>query len=137
MLQKEDRLKIECKHTLSHAHFQALRMLYYPLIGNEALSLYETLYALSKQPQRIKNHLLICKLCMLKAEFLEQKRMVLERYLLLKTYYDGAKNTYLYELMPPKIGSEFLAHEVFGRLYMEKLGKQVFEFMKKRFVPMI
>ncbi len=137
MLQKEDRLKIECTHTLSHAHFQALRMLYYPLIGNEALSLYETLYALSKQPQRIKNHLLICKLCMLKAEFLEQKRMVLERYLLLKTYYDGAKNTYLYELMPPKIGSEFLAHEVFGRLYMEKLGKQVFEFMKKSFVPMI
>lgn len=137
MLQKEDRLKIECTHTLSHAHFQALRMLYYPLIGNEALSLYETLYALSKQPQRIKNHLLICKLCMLKAELLEQKRMILEQYLLLKTYYDGAKNTYLYELMTPKIGCEFLSHEVFGRLYMEKLGKQVFEFMKKSFAPAI
>lgn len=133
MLQKEDRLKIECTITLSHAHFQALRMLYLPLIGHEALSLYETLYALSKQPQRIKNHLLICKLCGFSAEVLAQKRMLLEQYLLVKAYYDGAKNSYLYELLYPKCGCEFLSHEVFGRLYMERMGKQAFEFMKKSF----
>lgn len=137
MLEKENRLKIECTITLSHAHFQALRMLYFPLIGNEALSLYETLYSLAKLPQRIKNHLLICKLCGISAEVLAEKRMILEQYLLVKTYYDGAKNTYLYELLYPKCGCEFLAHEVFGRLYMEKLGKQAFEFMKKSFTPQL
>lgn len=137
MLVKENRLKIECSITLSHAHFQALRMLYFPLLGNEAISLYETLYTLAKLPQRIKNHLLVCKLCGLSAEALEEKRMLLEQYLLLKTYFDGASNTYLYELLYPKCGHEFLSHEVFGRLYMEKMGKQAFAFMKKSFTPML
>lgn len=136
MLEKENRLRIECTITLSHAHFQALRMLYFPLLGNEAISLYETLYALAKLPQRIKNHLLICKLCGFSAEVLEEKRMLLEQYLLVKTYYDGTKNSYLYELLAPKCGCDFLAHEVFGRLYMEKMGKQAFAFMKKSFAPM-
>lgn len=137
MLEKESRLKIECTVTLSHDHFQALRMLYFPLIQEEALSLYETLYALSKLPQRIKNHLLICKLCNFSIEVLEAKRMILEQYLLLKVYYDGIKNRYIYELTAPKCGCDFLAHEVFGRYYMEKMGKQVYEFMRKSFAPMV
>ena len=130
---KENRLKIECTITLSHAHFQSLRMLYSPLLGKEALSLYETLYSLAKQSQQIKNHLLICKLCGFSFEVLEEKRVILETHLLIKTYFDGAKNLYLYELQYPKYGCDFLAHEVFGRLYMDKMGKQVYEFMKKSF----
>ena len=130
---KEKRLKIECTITLSHAHFQSLRMLYAPLLGKEALSLYETLYSLAKQSQPIKNHLLICKLCGFSFDVLEEKRMILETHLLIKTYFDGARNLYLYELQYPKYGCDFLAHEVFGRLYMNKMGKQVYEFMKKSF----
>lgn len=95
--------------------------------------MYETLYSLAKQSQQIKNHLLICKLCGFSFEVLEEKRVILETHLLIKTYFDGAKNLYLYELQYPKYGCDFLAHEVFGRLYMDKMGKQVYEFMKKSF----
>jgi len=68
------------------------------------------------------------------AEAIEKQRIRLEQYLLLKSYYDGTKNAYLYELLYPQSAQAFLAHEVFGRLYMDKLGKQAFEFMKKSFV---
>ncbi len=133
MLNKEDRLKITCTITLSHEHFLVLRTLYYPLLGNEALALYETLYALAKLPQKVKNHLLLTKLMKCSAAAIEEQRIRLEQFLLLKSYYDGTKNAYLYELLYPQRAQAFLAHEVFGRLYMDKLGKQAFEFMKKSF----
>lgn len=68
-------------------------------------------------------------------ELIESSRILLEQYLLMKTYYDGSKNEYLYVLYPPKSGGDFLSHDVFGRLYLQKMGKQVYEYMKRNFAP--
>ena len=66
-------------------------------------------------------------------ENMEKSRHVLEQYLLVKTFYDAAKNSYLYQVFMPKDGNEFLRHEVFGRLYLKEMGKDVYEFNKLSF----
>ncbi len=133
MLNKEDRLKIEWLAPLNNEHFSVLRLLYQPLIGEQSIALYETLVALAMSPVPIKNHLLIHKLSSLSLEAIEASRIQLEQYLLLKTFYDGTKNCYLYQLQEPLSGSTFLSHDVFGRMYLRKMGKQVYEYMKRNF----
>lgn len=133
MLQKEDRLKIESLASLSEEQLCVLRLLYRPLIGEQAAALYETLNALAAVPVAIKNHLLIHKMSDLSMEAIEANRIVLEQYMLLKTFYDGTKNRYCYQLQEPLSPMNFLSHDVFGRMYMKKMGKQIFEHMKRSF----
>lgn len=133
MLNKEDRLNLEMAVALRQEDIGVLRLLYAPLIGSDALCLYETLASLYTMPQKIKNHLLVQKISALSMESIENNRTVLEQYLLIKTYYDATKNVYLYVLDVPKRGDQFLSHDVFGRLYLRKMGKQVYEYMKRCF----
>lgn len=133
MLNKEDRLKIETLQSVTNDQLCVLRLLYRPLLGDQAIALYETLVALATLPVPLKNHLLIHKLSGLSMEAIEASRIVLEQYLLLKTFYDGVKNRYLYQLQKPLAGAEFLSHDVFGRMYLRKMGKQVYEHMKRSF----
>lgn len=133
MLKSEDRLKLELHGTMSVELMTSLQMLYAPLLGQDATLLYQTLLTLACLPTKIRNHLLVSKICGLRAERIEQLRAILEQYLLIKTYYDGAKNAYLYAIYVPKQPEEFLRHDVFGRLYMKKMGKQVYEFARKSF----
>lgn len=135
MLKSEDKLTLELHGTLSSDGFSSLQMLYAPLLGKDALVLYQTLAALAAQPQKIRNHLLVQKISGLSMERMEVCREVLEQYLLVKTYYDGARNAYIYSIYMPKEGNDFLRHDVFGRLYMKKMGKQVYEFARTNFAP--
>lgn len=133
MLKVEDKLTIEGTITLNDRQLAALNMLYQPLIQGDAFILYQTLYALSAVPTKINNHLLLKNLTGISMERMEKCRHILEQYLLLKTYYNGAKNRYIYELFAPLSGDQFLRHEVFGRVYMKQMGKQVYEFAKRSF----
>lgn len=133
MLKSEDRLKLELHGTMTMELFTSLQMLYAPLLGQDAMTLYQSLLALAALPNTIRNHLLISKISGLRAERIEVLREILEQYLLIKTYYDGTKNAYVYALYVPKEPGEFLRHDVFGRLYMKKMGKQVYEFARKSF----
>lgn len=133
MLKKQDRLILECGMHLHEEDTCVLHLLYGPLIGNDALLFYEQLYALYQMPAKIKNHLLLQTLSKISMERIEKARLTLEQYLLMKTYYHGSKNEYVYELHAPKSGMDFLNHEVFGRLYLKEMGKQVYEYMKKNF----
>ena len=137
MLKSEDKLTLELHGTLSSEGFSSLQMLYAPLLGKDALILYQTLLSLAMQPQKIRNHLLLQKISGIRMEHMEHCRGLLEQYLLVKTYFDGTRNAYIYGLYMPKSGSEFLRHDVFGRLYMKKMGKQVYEFARKNFAPLI
>lgn len=130
MLAKEDKCKIEVVGEMSKERLAAFHMLYTPLIGSDACILYQTLLAIGTRNVKIKNHLLIEKLTKQSIALIEKSRRILEQYLLLKTYYDGLHNTYIYQLYMPKDGTTFLRHEVFGRLYLKEMGKQVYEFNK-------
>lgn len=133
MLKNEDRLTLEIHGNISTDLSSSLHVLYGPLIGKDALLLYDTLVALSHLPHPITNHVLVSKLSGLSCERIETVREILEQFLLLKTYYEGSKNAYIYCIHIPKNGNEFLRHDVFGRLFMKKMGKQVYEFTKKNF----
>ena len=133
MVRKEDKCKIEVHGEMTMERYASLQMLYFPLIGMDAATLYHTLVSVGSRNQKIKNHLLIHKISSLSMEVIEKSRHILEQYLLVKTFYDAAKNAYIYQVFMPKDGNEFLRHEVFGRLYMKQMGKQVYEFNKLSF----
>ena len=129
-MDKELACKIEVQGIWTSESYSAFQMLYVPLIGNEAAILYHTLLSIALRPKKIKNHRLICEISGLSMEAIEKHRVVLEQYLLLKTFYNADKNCYLYEIFMPKTGNDFLRHEVFGRLYMKKMGEKVYQFNK-------
>lgn len=137
MLMKEDKCKIEICGEISNETLASFTMLYAPLIKQDAVTLYQTLLAIGTRHAKIKNHLLIADITGLSMEVIEKNRRILEQYLLMKTYYDALHNAYIYQVFMPKKGSEFLRHEVFGRLYMKEMGKQVYEFNKLCFAPAI
>lgn len=133
MLKNEDKLKIEMVGVLTPTLHASFQMLYQPLIGKDAACLYETLCAVCVMSANIKNHRILPELTGMSIELIEKNRHILEQYLLVKSYYQGTTNSYLYQIILPKCGAEFLRHEVFGRMYMSKLGKQVYEFNKLTF----
>ncbi|MEG0526750.1 MAG: DnaD domain protein [Longicatena sp.] len=137
MVRKEESCKIEVQGEWTMERYASFQMLYFPLIKEDAANLYHTLLAIGSRPSKIKNHILIQKICGTSMEVMEKSRHILEQYLLIKTFYDGKKNTYLYQVFMPKCGNDFLRHEVFGRLYMKEMGKQVYEFNKLSFAHAI
>ena len=130
MLSSEDKLKIESMSELTPSLATSFMMLYQPLIGKEATILYQVLLSIYTRKANIRNHLLVQKLCGMSMEQVEKNRRILEQFLLVKTYYQGSKNMYIYQLFMPMEGSAFLRHEVFGRLYMREMGNQMYEFNK-------
>lgn len=133
MLKSEDKLKIEIFGMMTPSLHASFQMLYQPLIGKEAACLYEVLYAVAIMNAKIKNHRILPELTGQSIELIEKNRVILEQYLLMKTFYNGVTNKYIYQILMPKKGNEFLAHEVFGRMYLNAMGKQVYEFNKLTF----
>lgn len=130
MLKKEDKCKIEICGEMSMDRLASFQVLYTPLIGTDAATLYHTMLGIGTRHAKIKNHLLITNISKLSMEVIEKSRRVLEQYLLVKTFYDAIHNAYIYQIFMPKDGNDFLRHEVFGRLYIKEMGKQVYEFNK-------
>ena len=132
-MKTEDSCKLEMNGQLDGEGLSSLRLLYAPLIGEEAVSLYQLLAVLAVSRRPITNHRLIVQLANMSIERFEQQRSILERHLLLKTFLDPKTNQYLYHILPVKSGNAFLRHEVFGRLYLRRMGKDAYEFAKLYF----
>ncbi|MDQ0362774.1 DnaD domain protein [Breznakia pachnodae] len=137
MLKQEDKLTIEIHGVINEESHAVLSMLYYPLIKEKAFLLYHLLVSLCENKMTFENHRIIHAISGFSMEVIEEERKRLEKYQLLKTYYDSKKNQYLYAIIPPKSGTDFLEHEVFGRLYLNNMGEQVVKFQKLNFLPQI
>ncbi|MDH6366442.1 MULTISPECIES: DnaD domain protein [unclassified Breznakia] len=133
-LREDSKLQIEIHGKIERHDYHVLTMLYYPLIHESAYLLYEMMAALADEKMSFDNHLILVKVSGLRIEVIERERKVLEKYQLLKTYYSQKLDRYIYELYPPKKPTEFLEHEVFGRMYLDLLGEQVFRFQKQAFL---
>lgn len=133
MARKEDACRIEVVGEMTLESYSSLHLLYFPLIGNDAMQVYHTMTAIALCKQEIHNHLLLTSITGLNMDAVEKSRHVLEQYLLMKTFYHAKDNAYIYQVFMPKDGQSFLRHEVFGRLYMKKMGRQVYEFNKLSF----
>lgn len=116
---------IPCR-TLCEQDHQVLSLLYGPLMGHEALALYETMLALGADEHLPHDHTPFILLGF-SVDRVHQQRQILERFLLLRTYMDPKDQSYVYQLCPPMEGNAFLRHEVLGRLYLNQLGTKAYE----------
>lgn len=122
---------IPCR-TLCEQDHQVLSLLYGPLMGHEALALYETMLALGADEHLPHDHTPFILLGF-SVDRVHQQRQILERFLLLRTYMDPKDQSYVYQLCPPMEGNAFLRHEVLGRLYLNQLGTKAYEAARLRF----
>ena len=119
------------KSLLNESDKLVLTMLYMPIIGNTAVSLYESLHnelkANSYISVELTHHHLTTNLGVNIKE-LKEARMKLEGIGLLKTYYmEGSVNSYIYELYSPISANEFFNHPIFNMVLYNNLGKEEYD----------
>lgn len=116
---------IQCDKTLSLTDIQALMLLYQPLVGNEVINVYLTLYA---QVNQSYTHLRLCTLLnAMSMDTLKQCKLKLEEYHLLRTFYKKETNTYFYYLQLPLSPKDFLSTSYYANLYLQQVGNTVYE----------
>ena len=114
-----------------------LSMLYMPIIGNTAITLYNTFYNELKANNYMSNELTHHHLVTNLGESLEnikKARIKLEGIGLLKTYVmEGNVNSYVYELYSPLTVSEFFNHPIFSTVLKNNVGDVEFKRLKNYF----
>lgn len=103
-----------------------LNMLYMPIIGSTAVSLYLKLHTEAKNTvistELTHHHLMTSMGTTL--DNLKEARLKLEGIGLLKTYYHNDEiNSYVYELYSPVSASEFFSHPIFNVVLYNNVGK--------------
>lgn len=130
MLKQGSKIKIEMNKDMNETLYSTLSLYYLPLMGESAYLFYTTLLSIKKADFHIKNHLLVQKISGLSFNLMEKARKTCEEFLLVRTYYNKEEDLYLYVLDAPMKASRFLSHEVFGRLFIHKMGQDAFTFYK-------
>ena len=108
-----------------------ISMLYQPIIGSIATSLYYTLWAdLDKtellSPEYTHHHLMMS--LRIKMDVIVAARKKLEAIGLLRTYVKkGEVNNYMYELFSPLSASEFFNHPILNIVLYNNIGKKEYE----------
>lgn len=108
-----------------------LTMLYQPIIGSVALSLYFTLWSDLNKTEIMSNeythHHLMNVMC-LKLDEIVSARKKLEAIGLLKTLYKiGQVNNYVYELYSPLSASEFFSNPILSSSLLSSVGKKEYQ----------
>jgi len=106
-----------------------LTVLYMPLVGGKATSLY---LFLQKEGNQDENK--ISRLCALLATTIDDVQYCLEKLEqvgLLKTLFNKNTNKFQYNLIKPKGYKEFLENDLLGRLYFQMVGKEQYEITKQ------
>ena len=126
------------KSLLSEMDKLVLNMLYMPLIGNIAISLYLKLQSETKgvsiSPELTHHHLMTSM--GLTLDNIKEARLKLEGIGLLKTYFHKDDiNSYVYEVYSPVSPSEFFSHPIFNIVLYNNVGKseynRLYEFFKE------
>lgn len=119
-----------------------ISMLYQPIIGSMAVSLYYTLWADLDKTELLSaeytHHHLMTSL-RIKMESIVTARKKLEAVGLLKTFVKkGNVNNYVYEMFSPISASEFFNHPILNIVLYNNVGKKEYESLLKYFkVPRI
>ncbi len=119
-----------------------LSMLYMPIIGSSAITLYNTFYNELKANNYISSEMSHHHLMTNLGENLnsiKESRIKLEGIGLMKTYYmEGSVNSYVYELYSPLSVNEFFNHPIFNMVFYNNVGKEEYIRIKNYFkVPKI
>lgn len=115
------------KTTLSDKDRNLLILLYQPIIGHQAISLYYTFWSYLDKSELLSNewthHHIFRDMMISNSEFVDAK-VKLEAIGLIKTYYKkGNINNYVYELYSPINASEFINNPVLNMALFNAVGK--------------
>lgn len=130
------------KSLLNEEDKLVLSMLYMPIIGNTAVTLYNTLYNELKANNYISGELTHHHLMTNLGDNLtniKNARIKLEGIGLMRTYYmEGSVNYYVYELYSPLSVHEFFNHPIFNIVFYNNVGKEEYLRIKNYFkVPKV
>ena len=119
------------KTVLNNNDLSILLNLYQPLVGNEAISMYYTLWSYLDKSEAISNewthHHLLTNMQITISE-IDDARVKLEALGLLKTYRkEGNVNSYIYEMYSPMSASEFINNPVLATALYNRVGKLEYE----------
>lgn len=133
-----DEYLIQLNGQLSENDRELLSFLYQPLLGADAISLYNIMwleverYTLESQPRTHKN---LMDLLGVPLERIFQARIRLEGMGLLKTYLKtGETKSYAYQLQPPLSAKAFFEDPMLSVFLYRQIGASQFQRLKKRFI---
>ncbi len=114
------------KSLLSENDKLVLTMLYMPIIGSSAVTLYLLLQSEASSTyissELTHHHLMTCMGTTL--DNIKESRLKLEGIGLMKTYYHSSDiNSYIYELYSPVSANEFFSHPIFNVVLYNNVGK--------------
>ena len=127
---------------LNESDRKIISMLYQPIIGSIATSLYYTFWADLDKTELLSceyNHHHLMSSLRIKMDAIVTARKKLEAVGLIKTYVKmGDSNSYVYELFSPISASEFFNHPILNVVFYNNVGKKEYESVLKYFkVPKI
>lgn len=119
------------KTELHNSDRKILNLLYQPLVGNTAISLYFTFWAYLDNYNLMSNewaHSHILNNMMINVSEFENARVKLEALSLIKTYVkSGNINNYVYELYSPLSASNFINNPLLSTALFNNIGKVEYE----------
>ncbi len=127
----KDQFIVNTKGSFITNHQQILAALYMPLIGIEAVGIYNLLYAERKGSINADIERL-CILSGLDIDSLKKHLVLLEQFCLVERYYkDGI---YVFVVISPVNANDFFENDLYARLYLNKVGKKDFEITKAKYL---
>ncbi|ALF11775.1 replication initiation and membrane attachment family protein [Parageobacillus thermoglucosidasius] len=130
-----DRYTVRSNGVLHDFDRKVLTLLYQPLIGYRALSLYMTLWSeleLLSEKETTHHSLMVLMQCNLKEIY--EERLKLEGIGLLKTYVNREEpKLFIYELQPPLTPEQFFTDGMLNVFLYHRIGKHKFQKLKQFF----
>ncbi len=134
-LQAADLYRIRMPYPFSNYDRQLLTLLYQPMVGSEAISLYLTLWADGEMHADDSTHYNLMNTLGKPAKSIFESRIQLEAIGLLKTYRkDGDNRSFIYELCPPLDPKTFFADPLLSMFLFSKIGESSYRRVRDRFV---
>lgn len=131
MLMSNDLYEISVHYAIDNIHYRTMQLLYQPLIGYEATSVYLFLWSEADQISLTKTpcyHMRMAKSLEMSLKMIASSMRKLEAIGLVNTYKkEGEAVCYLYELLLPILPSKFFKHKILNTLLYKKLGKEDYQ----------
>lgn len=132
-----DRYLVDFDGALHQDYQSALAQCYLPICGVNAIALYHVLLAEKVSNKVYEIHKLL-KLSSLDIDSFQQALIALEKAELLRSYQRASEDLYLFVLASPLTVENFFHSEIYGHLFMDKVGEKTYQetyslFVKKHF----
>ena len=122
----KDTYRIDCSFGISESMIISLTTLYMPLVGRDAVILYLTLAAESRNPHAQETHARLFSLMNTDPDSFDKACAKLEEYMLMRVYEKtmDSRNSYIYILHYPMHAKDFISTPFFMNRYVNAMGQK-------------